>query len=95
MLMIRVSNQDTPWTIKISLVLALQVWYIRSVIDRYCLEPFHVTINIHRPWKEKPESVSPVQQGKWSLRTDVHSKVCETMFRNPDLRIREDVWTSK
>ena len=32
-LMIGMSNQDTPWTIEISLVLPLEVRYIGAVID--------------------------------------------------------------
>lgn len=33
MLMIRVSDQDTAWTIKIPLVLPFEVRYVRSIVD--------------------------------------------------------------
>ena len=57
------SNQDTPWTIEISLVLPLEVRYICTVIDGDGLESFNVTINVNWPWKTRLESVSAVHRG--------------------------------
>lgn len=67
--MIRVSNQDSPWTIKIPLVLSLEIRYICSIIDCNTFEPFDVKIYVYRPWWEKRESVSLAHQRVWSLRT--------------------------
>lgn len=67
--MIRVSNQDSPWTIEIPLVLSLEIRYICSIIDRNTFEPLDVTIYVYGPWLEKRESVSLAHRGVWSLRT--------------------------
>ena len=67
--MIRVSNQDSSWTIEIPLVLSLEIRYICSIIDCNSFEPFDVKIYIYGPWLEKRESVSLAHRGIWSLRT--------------------------
>ena len=58
--MIGVSDQDTPRTIKISLVIAFQVWYVCSIVDWLCLEPIDITVNVDWPCKRDLESGSDI-----------------------------------